>query len=49
MIGSTTGIISGYYGDSTKWRSIANANGISDPLAIAPGTILAIPDRSDTR
>lgn len=38
-----------YYGDSTKWRTIANANGIADPLAISAGTVLAIPDRSETR
>jgi nucleoid-associated protein YgaU len=36
-----------YYGDSTKWRSIANVNGITDPLAIKPGQLLAIPERSD--
>jgi nucleoid-associated protein YgaU len=37
-----------YYGDSTRWRHIASANGISDPLAVAPGRVLAIPDRNDT-
>ena len=36
-----------YYGDSTKWRSIASVNGITDPLAIRPGQLLAIPERSD--
>ena len=36
-----------YYGDSTKWRSIADLNGIRDPLAIRPGQLLAIPERSD--
>ena len=35
-----------YYGDSTKWRSIADLNGISDPLAIRPGQLLSIPERS---
>lgn len=34
-----------YYGDSTRWRTIAGANGISDPLGVTPGTVLAIPDR----
>lgn len=36
-----------YYGDSTKWREISNANGIHDPLALRPGSILAIPERAD--
>jgi hypothetical protein len=36
-----------YYGDSTKWRSIANVNGIADPLAIKPGQLLAIPEGSE--
>lgn len=35
-----------YYGDSTKWRDIADANGIDDPLAIAPGRLLAIPEHA---
>ncbi len=30
-------------GDSTRWRSIAEANGIEDPLALRPGSLLAIP------
>jgi len=36
-----------YYGDSTKWRAIANVNGINDPLTIRPGQLLAIPERSE--
>ncbi|AZI58007.1 LysM domain-containing protein [Nakamurella antarctica] len=32
-----------YYGDSTKWRQIATANTISDPLAIRVGSLLSIP------
>ena len=32
-----------YYGDSTRWRAIAGANGISDPLALRPGVLLTIP------
>lgn len=39
-------IASRYYGDSTRWRDIATVNGISDPLALVPGTHLAIPERS---
>lgn len=40
-------IASRYYGDSTRWRDIATLNGISDPLALVPGTHLAIPERSN--
>lgn len=32
-----------YYGDSTRWRTLAEANTITDPLALKPGTVLAIP------
>jgi hypothetical protein len=32
-----------YYGDSTQWRVLADANGIEDPLSIRPGSLLAIP------
>ena len=32
-----------YYGDSTRWRLIAHANGIEDPLAIRSGSLLTIP------
>ena len=32
-----------YYADSTKWRHIADVNGISDPLDLQPGALLAIP------
>jgi LysM repeat protein len=38
-------IASRYYGDSTKWRDIAAANGIADPLDLTPGGYLAIPER----
>lgn len=34
-----------YYGDATKWRDIAALNSIADPLDIAPGRLLAIPER----
>jgi len=36
-----------YYGDSTRWRRIADANGIGDPLAVAPGTVITIPKLRD--
>jgi Contractile injection system tube protein/LysM domain len=32
-----------HFGDSTRWRSIAEANEIDDPLALRPGRLLAIP------
>jgi hypothetical protein len=31
------------YGDPTRWRVIAEANGVDDPLAIAPGRVLSVP------
>lgn len=31
------------YGDPTRWRAIAEANGIDDPLRLPPGTALTIP------
>ncbi len=31
------------YGDVSKWKLIARANGIADPLNIPPGTMLKIP------
>lgn len=32
-----------YYGDPTRWRRIAAANGIADPLAVKSGALLSIP------
>lgn len=32
-----------YYGDSTRWRAIASANSIVDPLALKVGSLLSIP------
>jgi hypothetical protein len=32
-----------YYDDPTRWRLLATANGIADPLAIKPGALIAIP------
>jgi nucleoid-associated protein YgaU len=32
-----------YYGDSTKWRLLAVANGIEDPLALRPGSLITVP------
>lgn len=36
-----------HYKDSTKWRIIADANGITDPLALRPGSMLTIPRLRD--
>ena len=33
-----------HYADATRWRLIAEANDIVDPLALAPGTLLLIPE-----
>lgn len=32
-----------YYGDPTRWRVLATANGLSDPLALRPGRLIDIP------
>jgi hypothetical protein len=32
-----------YYGDATRWRALAAANGIEDPLTLRPGGMLSIP------
>lgn len=36
-------IAAAHYGDATRWRLIASANAIEDPLALRPGTLLSIP------
>ena len=33
------------YADSTKWRLIAEANNLDDPLAVQPGQTLIIPPK----
>ena len=33
-----------HYADSTRWRLIAEANNVIDPLAIEPGTLLIVPE-----
>jgi LysM repeat protein len=40
-------IAASYYGDPTRWRRIAEANGVHDPLSIAPGTVITIPKAGD--
>ena len=37
-------IAASHYGDSTKWRVIAEANRIVDPVGLAPGLDLLIPE-----
>jgi hypothetical protein len=33
-----------YYADPARWRLIAEANAVADPLAVPPGTLLVIPE-----
>lgn len=40
------GIAKEEYGDPTKWKRIASANGIEDPRSLQPGTALTIPPTS---
>ncbi len=35
------------YGDATRWRTIAEANGIDDPLRLRRGAVLSIPGTAD--
>ena len=35
------------YGDATKWRVIAEANGIDDPVQLRRGTVLSIPNLTE--
>ena len=32
------------YGDPRRWRDLAIANGVDDPLVLPPGTLLLLPD-----
>ena len=32
-----------YYGDATRWRMLASANGLEDPLALRPGALIDVP------
>jgi hypothetical protein len=42
--GETLDRIAGmHYGDPTRWRAIAAANGVEDPLSLRPGGLLTIP------
>jgi len=32
-----------YYGDATRWRTLAAANDIADPLVLRPGSLISVP------
>jgi nucleoid-associated protein YgaU len=36
------------YGDATAWRTIAEANGIDDPMVLVPGTELIVPGMDES-
>lgn len=42
-----SGIAYRIYGDASKWRKLAEANGIVNPRALVPGTALVLPPRSE--
>ncbi|MDP8969922.1 MAG: LysM peptidoglycan-binding domain-containing protein [Actinomycetota bacterium] len=42
-------IAASHYGDPTVWRRIADANRLDDPLALAVGTSLVIPEQEVVR
>lgn len=35
------------YRNPNRWRALAEANGIDDPMRVKPGTVLMVPDRAD--
>jgi nucleoid-associated protein YgaU len=35
------------YKDPNKWRALAEANNIDDPMRVRPGSVLIVPDRRD--
>lgn len=41
---SLSGVAAEVYGDAGRWRVIAEANQLDDPLRLEPGRILAIPE-----
>ncbi len=38
-----------YYGDATRWRLIAEANAVVDPLGLQPGDALVVPEPQGVR
>lgn len=39
------GLAAAYLGDPARWREIADANAVADPLTLTPGTRLVVPPR----
>jgi len=37
------------YGDPNLWRALAVANGVDDPMAVAPGRVLVVPPLGEAR
>jgi nucleoid-associated protein YgaU len=37
------------YNDPNKWRALAEANNIDDPMRVKPGSVLIVPDRRDAQ
>jgi len=35
------------YRNPTKWRALAEANGIDDPMRLRPGAVLIVPNRGE--
>jgi hypothetical protein len=49
VVGDTlSGLAAAYLGDAGRWRELAQANGIQDPLNLRPGMTLAIPGSGPT-
>jgi Contractile injection system tube protein/LysM domain len=45
---TVSGIAAAVYGDPSRWRDIANANGIEDPFNLPAGAPLVIPGKATT-
>lgn len=46
---SLASIAFGEFGDATLWRALARLNGIDDPMAIVPGTLILVPSAAEAR
>jgi nucleoid-associated protein YgaU len=44
-----TGLAATFLGDAGRWRDIARANNLDDPLDLSPGTPLLIPSATPGR
>lgn len=49
MVGGETlpGIALGTYGNPARWRAVAAANEVDDPLRVRPGSLLYLPSRAE--